>query len=199
MNYFRKPQINSLIKRALREDIGKRDISSIAIIPKDKSARAVLKAMENCVVCGLGIAKEVFRVRDKNIKFKPRVLDGQKIKKGKIIARIEGNARSILSAERVALNYLCLLCGIATETSKYVNAVRPYKAKIFDTRKTIPGLRELQKYAVKTGGGYNHRLKLDEMILIKDNHLKVTGGYRRLQEVTRGYRRLQEITRLKWK
>jgi nicotinate-nucleotide pyrophosphorylase (carboxylating) len=173
VNYFRKLEIKDIIKRALKEDIGKRDISTTAIIPKDKYAQAVLKALENCVICGLSIAAEVFRVQDKNIKFKPRVLDGQKIKKGKIIARIEGNARSILSAERAALNYLCLLCGIATETRKYVNAVRPYKAKIFDTRKTIPGLRELQKYAVKIGGGHNHRMRLDEMILIKDNHIKL--------------------------
>jgi len=135
----------------------------------------------------LGIAKEVFKTQDKNIKFKAQVLEGQKIKKGKIIARIFAKAQSILIAERVALNFLNLLSGIATKTRAYVDKVKPYKVKILDTRKTIPGLRELEKYAVRIGGGFNHRLRLDEMILIKDNHLKVTKGYQRLLKVTKGY------------
>ncbi|MDP3732137.1 MAG: carboxylating nicotinate-nucleotide diphosphorylase [Candidatus Omnitrophota bacterium] len=176
MNYFRKPgdiDIKDIIKTALREDIGQKDITTAAIIPKAKYAKAILLAKEDCVICGVGIADEVFKAQDKNIKFKPRVSDGQKIKKGKIIAHIFGRAQSILTAERVALNFLSLLSGVATKTRAYVDKIKPYKANVLDTRKTIPGLRVLEKYAVRIGGGYNHRMRLDEMILIKDNHLKV--------------------------
>ena len=187
MNYVKSPDTKYIIKRALREDIGKQDITTATIIPKNKYAKAILLAKENCVICGLGIAKEVFKTQDKNIKFKAQVLEGQKIKKGKIIARIFAKAQSILISERVALNFLNLLSGIATKTRAYVDKVKPYKVKILDTRKTIPGLRELEKYAVRIGGGFNHRLRLDEMILIKDNHLKVTKGYQRLLKVTKGY------------
>ena len=175
MNYFSKADKNGIIKRALREDIGKTDITTTAIIPKDKYVKAILLAKENCVICGLGIAAEVFKIQDKNIKFKPAVSEGKKIKNGKIIAYISGKAQSILTAERSALNFLSLLSGVATKTRACVDKVKPYKVKILDTRKTIPGLRELEKYAVRIGGGYNHRMGLDEMILIKDNHLKVIG------------------------
>lgn len=172
MNYFSQG-IKDIIKQALREDIGKRDITTTAIIPKHKYAKAILLAKENCVICGLGIAREVFKIHDKKIKFNSQVPDGQKIKKGKIIAYISGRARSILTAERVALNFLSLLSGVATKTRAYSDKVKPYKVKILDTRKTIPALRELEKYAVIIGGGYNHRLRLDEMVLVKDNHIKV--------------------------
>lgn len=178
MNYFKKIDdidIKDIIKIALREDIGERDITTVATIPKDKYAKAILLAKENCVVCGLGLAAEVFKFQDKNIKFKPHVLDGQKIKKGKIIADVFGRAQSILTAERVALNFLSLLCGVATKTRAYADKVKPYKVKILDTRKTIPAFRELEKYAVRIGGGYNHRMRLDEMVLVKDNHLKIIG------------------------
>jgi len=200
MNYFKKiddRDIKDIIKIVLREDIGERDITTVATIPKNKYAKAILLAKEDCVICGLGIAAEVFKFQDKNIKFKPHVLDGQKIKKGKIIAHIFGRAQSILTAERVALNFLSLLCGVATKTRAFVDKVKPYKAKILDTRKTIPGLRELEKYAVRIGGGYNHRMRLDEMILIKDNHIKVTRGYQRLPEVARGYKVEIEVKNLK--
>ena len=174
MNYY-KGSISDIIKRALREDIGKGDITTAAIIPEDKYVKAALKAEENCVICGLDTARKVFTTQDKNIEFKPHILDGQKIKKGKIIAHILGRAQGILTAERVALNFLSLLSGVATKTRAYADKVKPYGVKILDTRKTIPGLRELEKYAVRIGGGFNHRLNLDEMILIKDNHLKVIG------------------------
>ncbi len=196
MNYLSR-SINNIIEQVLREDIGKRDITTVATIPKDKYAKAILLAKEDCVICGLGLAAEVFKFQNKNIKFKPHVLDGQKIKKGKIIAHIFGRAQSILTAERVALNFLSLLCGVATKTKAFVDKVKPYRTKIMDTRKTIPGLRELEKYAVKIGGGYNHRMRLDEMILIKDNHLKVTGGYLRLPKVTKGCKVEIEVKNLK--
>lgn len=163
--------IKNIIKRALREDIGRGDITTELIVPVDRYIKAILLAKEDCVVCGMDIARLVFEELDRNIKFKPRVLDGQRIKKGKVIAQISGWARGILTAERVALNFLSLLSGIATHTRDYAERVKPCKVKIMDTRKTIPGLRELEKYAVRVGGGFNHRFGLGQMVLIKDNHL----------------------------
>jgi len=126
---------------------------------------------------------------DKRIIFKPRVSDGQKVNDGEVLAFIQGQAQEILSAERVALNFLSLLCGVATRTRQFVEAAKPYKVRIMDTRKTIPGLRILQKYAVRIGGGYNHRFKLDELILVKDNHLKIIGGTQRLKEKWKNLKR----------
>lgn len=196
MSYFNGRDIKDIIRRALEEDIGIKDVTTLTIIPKAKLVKAILLAKESCVICGLGIAREVFKAQDKRIKFKAFVSDGQKINKGKIIANVSGSAQSILSAERVALNLLSLLSGVATRTKAYADKVKPYKVKILDTRKTIPLLRELQKYAVRAGGGYNHRMKLDEMILIKDNHLKVIGGYRRLPKITGGYQSEIEVNNL---
>jgi len=192
MNYFSQG-IKDIIKQALREDIGKRDITTTAVIPKHKYAKAILLAKENCVICGLGIAREVFKIHDKKIKFNSQVPEGQKIKKGKIIAYISGRAQSILTAERVALNFLSLLSGVATKTRAYSDKVKPYKVKILDTRKTIPALRELEKYAVIIGGGYNHRMRLDEMALIKDNHIHVT---RHTSHVTRLKNIIEEARRM---
>jgi nicotinate-nucleotide pyrophosphorylase (carboxylating) len=166
-----RPYLEQLVRQALREDIGKKDITTELIIPANKVAKAVLLAKQDCIVCGIDIAGLVFKAFDRRIRFKAEVRDGQQVKKGKILGRIVGRARPILSAERVALNFLGLLCGIATKTKEYVDTVRPYRVMIMDTRKTIPGLRLLQKYAVRVGGGYNHRMRLDEMILIKDNHI----------------------------
>ncbi len=191
MNY-NSPVVRKIVKQALREDIGKRDITTELVIPKEEFAKAIIKALEDCVVCGLKVAELVFKTKDEKLQFKTKVLDGQSVKKGKILAQVQGKASSILTAERVALNFLGLLSGIATKTRSYVNLAKPYKVnpvrksgkrrrgfsnrvKIMDTRKTIPGLRELEKYAVRVGGGYNHRFRLDEMILVKDNHLKVIG------------------------
>ena len=188
MNYAKDKEIKEIIRQALKEDIGKKDITTELIIPKNKIVNAILLAKENCVVCGLGIAGFVFKTQDARIKIKPQVKDGAAVKKEKVLARISGRAASILTAERVALNFLTLLSGIATKTKEFVEAVKPYKAKIMDTRKTIPGLRYLQKYAVRTGGGYNHRMKLDEMVLVKDNHLKVIQNYRNLPIFTYSYR-----------
>ncbi len=173
MNYINDFELNDVVNGALKEDVGRRDITTKLIIPKNKLAKAVLLAKQDCVICGLGIASLVFKTQDKNIKFRPLFSDGELVKKGKSIARISGRAASILTAERVALNFLALLSGISTQARKFVDAVKPCKVKIMDTRKTIPGLRILQKYAVRIGGGFNHRMSLDEMVLVKDNHLKV--------------------------
>ena len=166
-----KNNLQHFISLALQEDIGSGDITSQIIIPKDKKVSAVLLLKEEAVICGLDIAREVFRTVDGSIKFQARSKDANSEKAGKIMARIQGNARAILKAERTALNLLSHLSGAATLTRKFGEAVKPYKARIYDTRKTIPGLRELQKYAVKTGGGHNHRMGLYDGVLIKDNHI----------------------------
>ncbi len=183
MDYNKK--LGADIRNALKEDIGRRDITTELAIPLNKIVKAALVAREDCVVCGLEIARLVLQIKDKGIKFKAMTCDGEFVKKGRSIARIQGRARSILTAERVMLNYICLLSGIATKTRQYVKAVKPYKPKIVDTRKTIPGLRQLEKYAVRTGGGFNHRMHLDEMVLIKDNHLQALGGFRGVERLLR--------------
>ena len=200
MNYANELQLKNIVKQALREDIGRGDITTESVIPKNKFVKAVLITREDGVVCGLNIAAFVFKLKDRNIRFKPQVKDGQRVKRGKVLAQVQGKAQSILTAERVALNFLSLLSGIATNTRAYVDKVKPYKAKIMDTRKTIPGLRLLEKYAVRIGGGFNHRLRLDEMVLIKDNHLKVIRGYKRLgslEKVRRNYQVELEVKNLR--
>jgi len=181
MNCLKEIDLKNLILFALKEDIGSKDITGEAFIPENKSVKAIILAKEPCVICGLHVAQTTFHALDKNIRFKPLVREGAKAGKNKIIARVEGKARSILSAERVALNFLAHLCGVATLTRKFVEAAKPADAKIIDTRKTIPGLRLLQKYAVRCGGGYNHRFSLDEMLMIKDNHLKIIKSYKHLR------------------
>ncbi|MFA4842281.1 MAG: carboxylating nicotinate-nucleotide diphosphorylase [Candidatus Omnitrophota bacterium] len=168
---LKRPYLKGIVRSALKEDIGKGDITTELAIPIKRQVKAVLLAKEHFLLCGLEIASLAFELKDKRIKFRPLAQDGQEIKKGRIFARIEGAAVSILTAERVALNFLSFLSGIATKTRAYVEAVSPYRLKIMDTRKTIPGLRKLEKYAVRVGGGYNHRMGLDEMVLIKDNHI----------------------------
>ncbi len=175
MNYGKELDIQEIVLHALREDRGVKDITTDGFIRKDALARAALLAKQDCVVCGLGVASLVFKTQDERIAFIPLVKEGSAVKKGKVIARISGKAKSLLTAERTALNFISFLSGVATKTRRYVEAAKPYPAKILDTRKTIPGLRLLEKYAVRIGGGFNHRLTLDEMIMVKDNHIKVAG------------------------
>jgi len=181
-------KVDGIVRHALVEDIGKGDITTQLTIPKDKDIKAVLLAKEPGIICGLAVAERVFKIVDPSVKFDSLVAEGKPVKAGKKIASICGNASSILGAERVALNLLSMLSGVATKTREYVKHIEPYKTKITDTRKTFPGLRELQKYAVRVGGGYNHRMGLDEMILIKDNHIKVTEGYDKLPSVPKGFK-----------
>jgi len=181
-------KLDAIIRHALVEDIGKGDITTQLTIPKDKEVTAVFVARETCVACGLPVAERVFKLIDSSVKFNTIAKEGRVIKKGKILAKLSGKASSILTGERVALNLLSMLSGIATKTKEYVKEIEPHKTKITDTRKTIPGLRELQKYAVRVGGGYSHRMSLDEMILIKDNHIKVTEGYDKLPSVPKGFK-----------
>jgi len=197
----KKPQLNQekldyIVRHALVEDIGRGDITTQLTIPPDKEIKAGFLVKEDCLVCGLPVAERVFKIVDNSVVFKAVYKEGSSIKKGKIVARVSGKAKSILSAERVALNLLSMLSGIATKTREYVRHIEPYKTKITDTRKTMPGLRELQKYAVRIGGGYNHRMSLDEMILIKDNHIKVSEGYDKLPSVPKGFKIEIEVQNL---
>jgi len=185
-----REKLDYVVRHALVEDIGRGDITPQLTIPKDKEVVAKILVKEDCVVCGLEVAKKVIKTIDSLVIFKKLVEEGKKLKakRGTVIARISGRAASILSAERVALNLLSMMSGIATRTREFVEQIEPYKTKISDTRKTIPGLRELQKYAVRVGGGHNHRMGLDEMILIKDNHIRVTDGYEKLPSVPKGFK-----------
>lgn len=164
-------KILPIVKAALKEDIGRGDITSRLLIPAKRKIKAVILAKEKGVVCGLDVVRIVFKAVDRNIRFHPATNDTKMVKANKVLVHLEGNARSILRAERVALNFLGRLSGIATKTRKFVQRVKPYQVKIMDTRKTAPGLRVLEKYAVRCGGGVNHRMGLADQILIKDNHL----------------------------
>ena len=164
------------VTAALTEDLGRRgDITSQATIPEDKTASLVIKARDAGVICGMDLARLSFALIDDAIDFKAQVHDGQRVSAGTILATVNGNARHLLTAERTALNFMTHLSGIATATQQIVDSVADYPAQITCTRKTIPGLRTLQKYAVRCGGGRNHRLGLDDAILIKDNHIAIAG------------------------
>ena len=168
--------IEKLVRAALEEDLGHgRDITSEVLVPEDARAHAVLKAREDGVLAGLIVALSAFSLVDPDFDMTIHAQDGDSIQSGKTIAEIEGPARSVLTAERTALNFMTHMSGIATMTSKYVQAIEGTAAEICDTRKTLPGLRTLQKYAVRMGGGSNHRFGLDDAILIKDNHIAVAG------------------------
>jgi len=177
---------DELIKKALKEDIGRGDITSRAIVPSGQVAWAKIITKEAGVIAGLNVAHKVFRSLDKRIKFRVKVKDGTRVKKGALLAEISGKARAILAGERVALNFLQHLSGIATLTGKFVARAKGQGARILDTRKTIPGLRGLEKYAVKVGGGVNHRMGLYDAILIKDNHIKLAGGIEKAIDGCRG-------------
>lgn len=166
----------ALIRRALAEDAPRGDVTSEATIPPGAVRRARLVAKEDMTPAGLDVFAAVFRAVDGNVKVRKRFRDGEHVPKGAVIAELSGNARAILKAERVALNFLQRLSGIATLTRKFVEAVEGTSAKILDTRKTTPGLRDLEKYAVRCGGGMNHRRDLSEMVLIKENHMAAAGG-----------------------
>jgi len=167
-------KISEIINEALKEDISKGDITSNAVIPKSTAVKAEIIAKQKGIIAGLDVAKTVFREVDNKIVFIKKVNDGEFVKKGKIIAELRGNTRAILSSERVALNFLQRLSGIATLTYEFVKLAG--NVKILDTRKTTPLLRELEKYAVRVGGGYNHRFNLNDAVLIKDNHIAIAGS-----------------------
>lgn len=168
--------IDRIIEEALQEDMPKGDITSENVIPPDSVSDSEIIAKEEGVLAGIDVVCRVFQRIDSSIAFEKFFEDGQIITKGDQLALLRGNSISLLKGERTALNFLQRMSGIATLTQKFVRAVEGTKIKILDTRKTTPGLRELEKYAVRMGGGTNHRFNLSEMVLIKDNHLKIVGS-----------------------
>jgi nicotinate-nucleotide pyrophosphorylase (carboxylating) len=165
------PQVKRLIRQAIAEDLSRKDITTKALIPETQKGKALITAKGRGIIAGAEIAKEVFLEVDPKLEVDIIIKDGTEVKPGDVIARIEGKTSSMLKAERAALNFLQRLSGIASETTRYVQAVKGLPVYIMDTRKTTPGLRMLEKYAVRIGGGKNHRMHLADGILIKDNHI----------------------------
>lgn len=168
--------LDGLIDVALTEDVGVGDVTTAAVVPKGRKGLAEVIARDGGVIAGLEFTQNLFKKLDKDLKIETELQDGQKIKEGEVVLTIEGGLESILRGERVALNFLGRLSGIATLTSKFVERIKGTESKILDTRKTTPGMRLLEKYAVTVGGGENHRFGLYDMILIKENHLAACGG-----------------------
>ncbi|HUV84098.1 MAG TPA: carboxylating nicotinate-nucleotide diphosphorylase [Methanosarcinales archaeon] len=168
--------VDRIIKNALEEDLGWGDVTTDSTIPKGTAIKGFFIAKEQGVVCGIEVCKRVYEIMDDAIAFEILIIDGLMAQKGDVIARISGPARSILKGERVSLNLLQRMSGIATAASKYAEAVQGTIARVVDTRKTMPGLRILDKYSVLTGGCHNHRFNLSDLVLIKDNHIKAAVG-----------------------
>ena len=168
-------QVEALVERFLEEDIGRGDRTTEAVVPEELRGRARIEAREPAVIAGLDVARACFTLLG-GVTWEPVVTDGERVAEGATVVRMEGSLRTILTGERTALNLLQRLSGIATMTSRYVDAVSGTPARVVDTRKTTPGLRILEKYAVRVGGGSNHRAGLDDGILIKDNHIAAAGS-----------------------
>lgn len=176
---------DEIIRAALHEDMPDGDITSESIIPPTAVSEAILLAKEDGTLAGLPVARRVFEIIDPNVKFHPEFEDGARFQKDAVLARLNGPTVSLLKGERTALNFLQRMSGVATATRRFVDAVAGTKTRILDTRKTTPGLRRLEKYAVRMGGGQNHRLGLSDMVLIKDNHIRHVGN------ITESIRRAQ--------
>jgi len=179
--------IDKLIAAALAEDVGPGDVSVAATVPEKARAQAHIVAKQDLICCGLRLAEKVFRALDPQIKIELRAVDGQSVPKGKDLLQLDGRAGAILTGERTALNFLGRLSGIATFTHQFVEQIAGTRAKIRDTRKTTPGLRLLEKYAVKIGGGTNHRMGLFDAILLKENHIALAGGVKAALDQAHSY------------
>ena len=180
--------VSDMVRHALREDLGRAgDITTAATIPPDATARVQMVSREAGVLAGIDLAAAAFREMDASLRFEALAADGDPLEPGRAVARIEGTARAVLSAERVALNFLMHLSGIATHTRRFADAIAHTDARVTCTRKTLPGLRAVEKYAVRCGGGSNHRYGLDDAILIKDNHIAVCGGVGQAVRAARAY------------
>jgi nicotinate-nucleotide pyrophosphorylase (carboxylating) len=182
---LRKRLVRDVVSRALKEDMGAGDVTTLATVGKRARADAALKLKTAGVIAGLPVLKAVFKTLDPETEVVCAASDGERYRRGYELARIRGLARSILTCERVALNFIQHLSGVATLTARFVREVEGTGARIVDTRKTIPGLRDLEKYAVLAGGGFNHRPRLSDLALIKDNHIKAAGGIRQAVERVR--------------
>lgn len=179
--------IDKIIETALAEDIHTGDITTLSVLPKPRAMRARLVAKEPMVLAGLAVAERVFARLDPASRFSALFSDGARVESGEIVARIEGDGASLLQGERVALNLLQRMCGIATQTALYVQEIEGTGARVVDTRKTTPGLRVLEKYAVRVGGGTNHRTGLYDGVLIKENHIAAAGGILEAVRLARAY------------
>jgi nicotinate-nucleotide pyrophosphorylase (carboxylating) len=177
--------MDEIIRRVLKEDMPMGDITTDNLIEKDLVSRGHIIAKDRGIIAGLDMAERVFKVLDNSVKFKRLVRDGDRVNRGDIIAEVEGNTRALLKGERTALDFLQRLSGIATKTGEFCEKVREFPVKISDTRKTTPGLRLLEKYAVRIGGGHNHRFSLSDGVLIKDNHIKAAGSIKKAIELSR--------------
>ncbi len=182
--------VRKIIRRALEEDIRSGDVTTASALAGSETGLATALAKQSLVVAGLDVFREVFRVRDAGLVFKPASSDGATVQRGTVLAAVEGNLAGILTAERVALNLFQRMCGVATLTRQFVDAVAGTRVKILDTRKTMPGLRILDKYSVRVGGGCNHRYGLYDGVLIKDNHIEAAGG------ISQAVRRVRETAPL---
>ncbi|MGB4504028.1 MAG: carboxylating nicotinate-nucleotide diphosphorylase [Syntrophaceticus sp.] len=168
--------IDEAVRRALVEDVGKGDLTTNALVPENARAQGVIYSKAHGILAGMSAAERTFQYLDPQIEINWELVDGSRLVPGSVIARVKGKGRALLTAERVALNFLQRLSGIATATREILKILEGTKAQLIDTRKTTPGLRLLEKYAVRAGGGCNHRLGLDDGVLIKDNHIKIAGG-----------------------
>jgi len=180
-------KLSEIVQNALAEDIGSGDHSSLASVPAGAKGKMKLLAKANGIIAGIEVAKEVLKQVDPSISMNCFMKDGDEIKIGDIVFELEGPARSMLTAERTLLNFMQRMSGIATVSKQYADAVKGTKTKILDTRKTTPNLRELEKYAVKTGGSENHRFGLFDMIMLKDNHIDFAGGIEKAIDDTHKY------------
>ncbi|MBD0384568.1 carboxylating nicotinate-nucleotide diphosphorylase [Paenibacillus sedimenti] len=168
--------IRKNIRLWLEEDIGTGDVTTLTTIPLEHESKGIIHVKEDGILCGLPIAKEVFNVVDPTLRFETKAVEGSSVKKGTVLAEVEGKTRSILLGERLSLNLMQRLSGIATKTYEFVEALEGLPTRLVDTRKTTPGHRLLEKYAVRVGGGHNHRFGLYDAVMIKDNHIKGSGG-----------------------
>lgn len=180
-------RLDRIVREALAEDIGAGDITTLATVPAEAHAEAQIVAKARGVIAGLPVAQRVFHHLDPAVEFRAAVTEGATVRPGETIARVFGRAHPMLTGERVALNFLQHLSGIATRTARFVALVQGTRARITDTRKTVPGLRALAKYAVRVGGGHNHRLGLYDAVLIKENHIAAAGGIAAAVTHARGF------------
>jgi nicotinate-nucleotide pyrophosphorylase (carboxylating) len=185
MNELELKAAQTLIELALKEDVGDGDITTDNIIPAETRRKAKMVAKADGVVAGLPVAEMVFKSLDPKMVWNVLTTEGSKVKKGDVLVEFEGTYRALLTGERTALNFLQRMSGIATMSAKYADAVKYFKTVILDTRKTLPGFRMLDKYAVKTGGASNHRIGLYDMAMIKDNHIEIAGGITKAVDAVR--------------
>jgi nicotinate-nucleotide pyrophosphorylase (carboxylating) len=182
-----------LIKAAFKEDIGDGDHSSLACVPENAIGKAKLLVKDNGILAGVELAQQIFHYYDKNLVVDVFIIDGSQVKVGDIALEVRGSSRSILATERLVLNFMQRMSGIATQTHNIVKLIEKYPTKVLDTRKTTPGLRLIEKWAVRIGGGYNHRIGLYDMIMLKDNHIDYAGGITNAINQTKVY--LKETNR----